>query len=494
MARFSLLALASAVLTTSASFVHPGLLVTDADIARAASKIAVQADPWYQSWNTLTGLSYASADYVPNAVANLSRDTNGENLWHDAAAAFNLALRWRISGNDSFADAAARVLTNWSSTLVAVTGSGDDDFLSAGLQGYELANAAELLRTYTPFVESGGLAAVQTMMETKFLPLNMFFLYHLDGSEHNVLHFFANWELAQLATVQAIAVLTENQTAWDFATDYLYSGIGNGCINNAISNLVEEPGSPATLLGQGQESGRDQGHSALDHQLLGVVAQQAWNQGEDVYGFNDSRILRGIEYFARYNLGNDVPFVNYTNGIVSYSEISSASRGSVRPTWELFYAHYVQIKGEEAPWTVEYLNYTLDYFGGAEGGAGSWGEGSGHYDGLGWGSLLYHLDPADINSTSVVSSAASASSVTSAIAASTTSATSATSAITASFDTFVTSVTSVSSVAAATSTALASSSASVTSSTTAETPRITAVRGASRTKTSSCKAQGNHSH
>lgn len=31
-----------------------------------------------------------------------------------------------------------------------------------------------------------------------------------------------------------------------------------------------------------------------------------------------------------------------------------------------------------------------------EGGAGSWGEGSGHYDGLGWGSLLHRLEEGDI--------------------------------------------------------------------------------------------------
>lgn len=102
------------------------------------------------------------------------------------------------------------------------------------------------------------------------------------------------------------------------------------------------------------------------------------------------------EYFARYNLGNDVPFVNYTNGIVSYSEISNASRGSYRPTWELLYAHYGQIKGLDVPWTEQYMNYTNTGMGGFEGGAGSWGEGSGHYDGLGWGSLLYHLDPSDV--------------------------------------------------------------------------------------------------
>ncbi|KAJ4179762.1 hypothetical protein NW759_017280 [Fusarium solani] len=102
------------------------------------------------------------------------------------------------------------------------------------------------------------------------------------------------------------------------------------------------------------------------------------------------------EYFARYNLDYDVPFEPYTNGIVSFDVISQQSRGAIRPAWELLYAHYVQIKGVDAPWTTAYLNNTLDFFGGFEGGAGSWGEGSGHYDGLGWGSLLHHLDESDL--------------------------------------------------------------------------------------------------
>jgi hypothetical protein len=68
----------------------------------------------------------------------------------------------------------------------------------------------------------------------------------------------------------------------------------------------------------------------------------------------------------------------------------------MRPTWELLYNHYVVIKGMDAPWTTKFLNESLNYYGGAEGGAGSWGEGSGHYDGLGWGSLLHHLDEEDV--------------------------------------------------------------------------------------------------
>lgn len=90
----------------------------------------------------------------------------------------------------------------------------------------------------------------------------------------------------------AMGVLTENQTVWDFAVDYFKQGDGTGAINNAISNIVEEPGT-GTPLGQGQESGRDQGHSALNIQLLAAIGQQAWNQGEDLFGFHDSRILRG---------------------------------------------------------------------------------------------------------------------------------------------------------------------------------------------------------
>lgn len=63
----------------------------------------------------------------------------------------------------------------------------------------------------------------------------------------------------------------------------------------------------------------------------------------------------------------------------------------------------VQIKGIEAPWTELYKNFTVKAMGGFEAGAGSWGEGSGHYDGLGWGSLLYHLDAADVSVVSVSS-------------------------------------------------------------------------------------------
>lgn len=282
-----------------AAFVHPGLLVADSDLTRAKTKIEAGLDPWLSSWYELTNSTYAQADYTNNAVALLYRGDDGvhtENddaLWHDVAAAFALALRWKISGNTTYADTAAAILTAWGETLtgIGVDSSDMDNYLLAGFQGSQLANAAELMRDYQPFADDG-LQTVINMMNNVFLPMNIAFLNHELSAEQNVLHYFASWELGNMASAMAIAVLSENSTTWDFVIDYAKNGSGNGNINLAISNVVEEPGT-GVLLGQGQESGRDQGHSALDQQMLGQVAQQAWNQGEDLFSYNNSRILQG---------------------------------------------------------------------------------------------------------------------------------------------------------------------------------------------------------
>lgn len=279
--------------TVSLAFTHPGLLVTSADAKRIRAKLDAKKEPWTSSWEALTSSSYASADYTPTAASDSERATNGQLLWRDTGAAFNLALRWVIEGDDKYADAASNILVTWANTLKTFSG-GDDAYLTAGLQGYQMANAAELLRDYEPFA-ADGLGTVSAFLSNTILPMNMDFLQHTLPSEHNVKHFFANWEQCNIAAAMAIGVLSDNRTAWDFAIDAFKNGEGNGNINNGISNIVEEPGTGAPL-GQGQESGRDQGHSSLDFQLLGTIAQQAWNQGEDLYSYNDSRILLGYVY------------------------------------------------------------------------------------------------------------------------------------------------------------------------------------------------------
>lgn len=67
-------------------------------------------------------------------------------------------------------------------------------------------------------------------------------------------------------------------------------------------------------LGQWEESGRDQGHTIMGIGLMSAFCETAWSQGVDLYGYDDNRVLKGAEYVAKYNLGCDVPFTEYTWG------------------------------------------------------------------------------------------------------------------------------------------------------------------------------------
>lgn len=92
--------------------------------------------------------------------------------------------------------------------------------------------------------------------------------------------------------MHAIGVLSDNKTMIKEAIDYFKNGAGNGAIKNAIWTVHTEEGS-GKQLGQNQESGRDQGHTMFNQNLLGVLAQQSYNQGEDLFALLDNRILAG---------------------------------------------------------------------------------------------------------------------------------------------------------------------------------------------------------
>ena len=67
-----------------------------------------------------------------------------------------------------------------------------------------------------------------------------------------------------------------------------------------------------------QESGHDQDDTQGGIAGLAEAAQIGWNQraavpsGGDMYSYpnNTYRLLKGIEYTAKYNLGYDVPIPN----------------------------------------------------------------------------------------------------------------------------------------------------------------------------------------
>lgn len=88
-----------------------------------------------------------------------------------------------------------------------------------------------------------------------------------------------------------------------------------------------------------------------------------------------------------------MPFAEYVNSVHgTHTEISSDSRGTLRPIAELLYAHYASFKGLDAGWTAEYRDLVLEEGGGAEGGGGDYGPNSGGYDVFGFGTILYRRE------------------------------------------------------------------------------------------------------
>jgi hypothetical protein len=366
-------------------FVHPGLLHSDADFARMKAKVDAGDEPWLSGWQRLTANAHAQLTWTARPAAMIYRGTDGTNpenyaqLYNDAAAAYALAVRWKVSGDPHYADKAVEVLNAWSAVLVGIGGT-SDRFLAAGLYGYQMANAAEIMRGYTGW-SPPDFARFKTMMLTVFYPMNHDFLAHHNGA--CISHYWANWDLCNMDAILAIGVLVDDRSIYDEAVTYFKTGAGNGAIDKAVVTI--QPGN----LGQWQESGRDQGHNTLGIGLMGAFCEMAWKQGDDLYGYEDNRFLAGAEYVAKYNLGDDVPYTTYDNcDNVNQTVISSSGRGDTRPIWELVYNHYVNRRAVAAPYSAAYAALVRP-----EGGGGDYGPNSGGYDQLGYGTLTATLDP-----------------------------------------------------------------------------------------------------
>ena len=381
--------------SSSSAFVHPGLLHSQADFDRMSQKVASGASPWIDSWRLLIANSHASLSWTPNPQAIISRGNDGAHtdnsatFFNDVAAAYACALRWKVSGDTAYADKAVEIMNAWSSTLTTIFGTsgtnGDyDGILMAAFQGYQFANAGEIMRTYSGWA-SADFARFQAMMVDLFYPINVGALHIPMGSSLLV---FSSWDLGCVASMLAIGVLADDRAKFDAAITYFKAGLGNGGLAQAVYYI--HPG----YLGQTQESGRDQGHNTLSISLLGNICEMAWNQGVDLYGYDNNRVLAGAEYVAKGNLIQSgstyypVPFATYGNGSVTDTVFATAAQGTIRPEWTMIYNHYVNRKGLAAPYCQKFTVLTQP-----EGGGGNYGPNSGGYDQLGYGTLTCARDP-----------------------------------------------------------------------------------------------------
>jgi hypothetical protein len=376
-------------LTGSTPMVHPGGLHIAEDFTRIKAAIASNTEPWVSGWKKLTANSHAQLSYTASPVVKLIRGggsreepeaDNYSRAFNDVAAAYQTGLRWKISGDTTYAEKSIQILNAWAGTCTTL--SGDPNIaLAAGIYGFQFAVAGELMRDYKGW-KAADFSAYQQWMLKLFYSMNHNFLLNHQNSCPD--HYWANWDLCNLASMMAIGILADKRTIYNEAVNYFQRGVGNGNIRKAINYVWKDQG-----LAQLQESGRDQGHATLVIALLGPICEMAYHQGDDFYAFNDNMVLKASEYTAKYNVANlAVPFQPYgyndCNTTTTLTQISADGRGTVRPMWALIYNHYVKRKGLTAPYTLMGVQTTQP-----EGGGGDYGPNSGGFDQLGFGTLLY---------------------------------------------------------------------------------------------------------
>ena len=157
-----------------------------------------------------------------------------------------------------------------------------------------------------------------------------------------------NWGAIVNRCRMACAIALADTALYRQAVEYYLHGFDNGSLPRYIGPT-----------GQCQETGRDQQHVQLGLQALAETCEMAWQQGTDLYGALDNRLLKGFEYTARYNLGHDdVPFETWHDctGLYSdWTEPGAMGRGRIRDIYRTAYHHYAERCHLPMPYTKRLL-------------------------------------------------------------------------------------------------------------------------------------------
>src|SRR3984957_4695299 len=310
---------------TERPIVHPGILQTRADLEFMKARINAGEEPWKSSWNVWLTSPGASLDFKPKPFVHVTRgayaagEQGGVELSESARVANNHVMQWYVTGNEAHAHKAIEIFDAWSGTLADFFEN--DAMLLAGWTGGEFCNAAEILRSTYPEWSAQSQEQFKRMLLTVYVPLLRMFYPEANG----------NWDAAIMYTLLSIGVFCDDR----FLMESVYQHYRTGPVNSGITRYVYPNG-------QCEESCRDQGHTQLGLGYLANTCVVAWNQGVDLFAEADNRLALGVEFTARYMLGEDVP---------AYGKISELTRGKFSDIYHMVLQHYRYEKHMAMPYT-----------------------------------------------------------------------------------------------------------------------------------------------
>lgn len=299
-----------------ATFTHPGVGVSRAQLDFIRGRVRAGAQPWATANSRMMSSAYASLSRTPRprAVVECGSYSN-PNLGctderQDAIAAYTLALAWYITRDARYANKAIQIMDAWSAVIRDHTNSNAP--LQTGWAGSSWPKAAEIIRyTYTGWSPTR-VNRFATMLRTVYLP------EIINGSHSN-----GNWELTMMEAAVGIAVFLEDRTAYDRAvtkfrgrvpayiyltSDGAYPRAAPGSGLDTRAKIVRYWQNQNTFVnGLSQETCRDFTHTGYGLESIANVAETSRIQGQDLYPEVQERLRHALGFHARYQLGETPP-------------------------------------------------------------------------------------------------------------------------------------------------------------------------------------------
>jgi len=303
-----------AAVAAPATFVHPGVLDSSAELSYVKTQVQAGAQPWKNANTQMMASSYASLSYTPTPYSDVdcgpysNPNIGCTNERQDAIAAYTDALAWYITGNAAYAQKSIQIMDAWSAVITTHTNSNAP--LQTGWAGSVWPRAAEIIRyTYTSWPNVNRFA---TMLHNVYLP------EVINGSNSN-----GNWELSMMEAAIGISVFLNDATDYnsavarylnrvhayvylstDGALPYTVPGSGLTTSSQIISYWQ---GQSTFVTGLTQETCRDFTHTGYGIAAIAEVAETSWIQGVSLYPQVGERLRQALGFQSKYQLGNAVP-------------------------------------------------------------------------------------------------------------------------------------------------------------------------------------------
>ena len=364
----------------SATIHHPGIAMTKTNLDNMRNHVRAGDEPWisafnsfaidskcnkkpriyYEGWNDI--FINIRGPWAYDKYSNPSEYV-GDRANKDAATALKQAIMWYITGDDTYRSNAMYIIRSYSS-IKSVTPHTNFRF---GILTYQLGIAAEIFRYSDCQTESLKWTDTDTKNFT-----NMMDLLTVTYNCHT---FWMNQHDFCVAGAMGKAIFTNDLGLYAEAVEAATvnssgdNGGWNGSIKQQLRMMTKnektgEPLAESDYHVQVVEMGRDVGHAYGDIGGLTTLAQTIYAQGTkvdpikgtmsiapnavNVFNFLDNRLLEGVTYILKYNLGYDVLWTPVWVGGTQYFEtINLANKGRIDPYCGILYNYYKYIEKKD---------------------------------------------------------------------------------------------------------------------------------------------------